>query len=119
MSSESGGIDATVQGVQDEQSHSHVERDYRHFVPGAGQVSQPIDVEAWASSLPIDVDAFESSLGQAPVNASGDNVDTSQAPIEEEQAGTQDPVLRKDGEGEDDKLFQCPICSDTYLRPVV
>ncbi|KAJ7432780.1 hypothetical protein B0H11DRAFT_1940114 [Mycena galericulata] len=119
MSSESGGIDATVLRVEDQQSRSPVEPDYRHFVPGAGQVLQPIDVEAWASSLPIDVDAFESPLDQIPVNASADNADSSQPPIEEEQAATQNPVLRKDGEGEDDKLFQCPICSDTYLRPVV
>ncbi|KAJ7494781.1 hypothetical protein B0H11DRAFT_1910728 [Mycena galericulata] len=43
--------------------------EYRHFSPGDGQPTQPIDVEAFDASVPIDVDAFDEDPAQPVVTS--------------------------------------------------
>ncbi|KAJ7492986.1 hypothetical protein B0H11DRAFT_2228311 [Mycena galericulata] len=102
--------------------------DYRRFRPGAGLPAHPIDVEAWDASSPIDVDSFTSpaidlSLEQDSGRATPEEEDSHEAGLgpdldETDQADTGSQEEPQPGPDEENE-FECAICLDTYIDPVV
>ncbi|KAJ7445750.1 hypothetical protein B0H11DRAFT_2249302 [Mycena galericulata] len=99
----------------------------RHYTPGAGQATAPIDVEHWSASVPIDVDGVEDvpTLPSSPV-ARAPDLEVERDNGRAVSANLAD-VLNSDSSLEDNSVkqddyhtrFTCCICVDTFLQPVV
>ncbi|KAJ7910217.1 hypothetical protein B0H13DRAFT_2329493 [Mycena leptocephala] len=87
----------------------------RHFVPKAGtSPALAISVELWAEQHPIDVDEVERPLPDVGSSSSSLNVQPDVDSLDSESAhSTLTQSLA------DERLFTCPICSDTLQYPVV
>ncbi|KAJ7623948.1 hypothetical protein DFH06DRAFT_1340271 [Mycena polygramma] len=109
--------------------------EFRHFVPGAGKASIPIDVDDWCSRPPIDVDAFdELTDGEAAGPLDGSDLPSTEGGVDVNEADTEGGVAMQVGEDQDPgeqssaeapasrddkRLFSCCICTDTLNRPVI
>ncbi|KAJ6604143.1 hypothetical protein DFH09DRAFT_1300409 [Mycena vulgaris] len=92
----------------------------RRYVSGAGNEGRPIDVELWAASMPIDVDEFvESERAKKRARRQDRRA----------AGGTQEPALQRalpqslrdqqPTSTDNNIMFECCICSGTFVHPVV
>ncbi|KAJ7141434.1 hypothetical protein C8R44DRAFT_727030 [Mycena epipterygia] len=98
-----------------------------YYAPGAGKQSAPIDVDEWVASEPIDVDEFngtvagldptgEPSVDYASFTGDADTQARFDLPA---MASATVPDAVTASLDDDGRLFECCICADTFLHPVV
>ncbi|KAJ7099730.1 hypothetical protein C8R44DRAFT_859438 [Mycena epipterygia] len=90
----------------------------RYYAPGAGKVTAPINVEEWEASEPIDVDAFAESTETDNPSSSEVQAEVPGCPAQAAQADTVQTQAQKDARNAQ-LLFECCICGDTFVDPVV